>query len=43
MRARKPDIIYCQAQGWPTDSPDGQKPAYDDVIQAASGLSLIHI
>jgi len=39
VRARKPDIIYCQAQGWPTDSPDGQKPAYDDVIQAASGIA----
>jgi crotonobetainyl-CoA:carnitine CoA-transferase CaiB-like acyl-CoA transferase len=33
-----PDIIYCQAQGYPTDSDKADSPAYDDVIQAASGL-----
>lgn len=40
--ARKPDIIMCQAQGWPTDSPDGDRPAYDDVVQSASGMAHIY-
>ncbi|MGB8861820.1 MAG: CoA transferase [Ilumatobacteraceae bacterium] len=40
--ARKPDIIYCQAQGWPTDSADGDRPAYDDVVQSASGIAHIY-
>jgi crotonobetainyl-CoA:carnitine CoA-transferase CaiB-like acyl-CoA transferase len=34
----RPDIVYCQAQGHPSDSPAANAPAYDDVIQAASGL-----
>lgn len=32
------DIIYCQAQGWPSDSPLADAPAYDDIVQAASGI-----
>ena len=39
VKARNPRIIFCQAQGWPTDGPAGNRPAYDDVIQSASGLS----
>lgn len=35
----RPDIVMCQAQGWPTDGPAGNRPAYDDVIQAASGVA----
>jgi len=34
----RPDIVYCQAQGYPTDSDRADAPAYDDVIQAATGL-----
>jgi crotonobetainyl-CoA:carnitine CoA-transferase CaiB-like acyl-CoA transferase len=33
------DIIYCQAQGFRTDGPRGNDPAYDDIIQAESGLA----
>ncbi len=33
-----PDIVYCQAQGYPSDSEAADAPAYDDVIQAATGL-----
>ena len=40
--ARKPDIVYCQAQGWPTDSPEADKPAYDDVVQSASGVADVY-
>lgn len=35
----RPDVIYCQAQGWPLASPEAEDPAYDEVIQAASGAS----
>jgi crotonobetainyl-CoA:carnitine CoA-transferase CaiB-like acyl-CoA transferase len=32
------DIVYCQAQGFPIDSAESENPAYDDIIQSASGL-----
>ena len=37
VRARE-DIIYCQALGYATGSGREDQPAYDDVIQAASGV-----
>lgn len=39
LRALKPDLIYCIANGYGSDGPFADRPAYDDVIQAASGLS----
>lgn len=39
VREFKPDIIYCQAQGFPLDGPSANEPAYDDIIQAACGVS----
>ena len=39
VRAVKPDIIFCEAKGFREDSPQADDPAYDDVIQAGSGLS----
>ena len=41
LSAIKPDLIYCQAQGWPIGSERAEEPAYDDIIQAASGVSDI--
>jgi len=38
VRAVRPDIVYCQAHGWATGSGDEEMPAFDDVIQAASGI-----
>ena len=38
VAAVQPDIVYCQAQGYPSDSPAANAPAYDDVIQAGTGL-----
>jgi crotonobetainyl-CoA:carnitine CoA-transferase CaiB-like acyl-CoA transferase len=38
IAAVKPDIVYCQAQGFPLDSSRSDEPAYDDIIQAASGV-----
>ena len=32
------EVVYCQAQGYPSDSPAADAPAYDDVIQAGSGI-----
>ncbi len=35
----RPDVVFCQAQGWPSDSPDANRPAYDDIIQSATGAA----
>ena len=35
----RPDIVYCQATGFASDSPEADKPAFDDIIQAASGVT----
>jgi crotonobetainyl-CoA:carnitine CoA-transferase CaiB-like acyl-CoA transferase len=39
VKAIKPDLIYCAAVGYGRDGPYAGRPAYDDVIQAASGLA----
>jgi crotonobetainyl-CoA:carnitine CoA-transferase CaiB-like acyl-CoA transferase len=39
LSAVRSDIVYCQAQGFPLDGPQADEPAYDDIIQAASGVS----
>lgn len=41
LRAEKPDLVYCVATGFGQDGPDAARPAFDDVIQAASGLASI--
>lgn len=38
VRAVRPDIVFCQAHGYPSDSPAANAPAYDDIIQSASGI-----
>jgi crotonobetainyl-CoA:carnitine CoA-transferase CaiB-like acyl-CoA transferase len=38
VAAARPDIIYCQAHGFPSDSPQADAPAFDDIIQAACGV-----
>jgi crotonobetainyl-CoA:carnitine CoA-transferase CaiB-like acyl-CoA transferase len=38
LAAVRPDIVYCQANGFPSDSAYANAPAFDDVIQAASGV-----
>jgi formyl-CoA transferase len=37
----RPDIVYCAATGFDQDGPDAGKPAFDDIIQAASGLASV--
>ncbi|MFO0997303.1 MAG: CoA transferase [Alphaproteobacteria bacterium] len=41
VRALRPDIIYCGAYGFGARGPYGDKAAYDDVIQAASGIAAL--
>lgn len=39
VRAIKPDIVYTNCYGYSRRGPDGDKPAYDDTIQAECGIS----
>jgi len=41
VRALKPDIIYCGAFGFGSAGPYRHKAAYDDLIQAASGVAAL--
>lgn len=36
---RRPDIIFCQAHGYPSDGPRADEPAYDDVVQTETGIA----
>jgi formyl-CoA transferase len=38
VSAINPRIVYCVATGFDQDGPDAGKPAFDDIVQAASGL-----
>lgn len=42
LKALKADIVYCGAQGFGERGPNSDVPAYDDIIQAASGLSYLN-
>ncbi|MEM7091656.1 MAG: CoA transferase [Actinomycetota bacterium] len=39
VRTVRPDVVFCQAHGFPSDSPLRDEPAYDDIIQSACGLA----
>jgi crotonobetainyl-CoA:carnitine CoA-transferase CaiB-like acyl-CoA transferase len=39
VRAIRPDIVYAHAAGYGAGGPYAGEPAYDDLIQAASGLA----
>ncbi len=39
VAAVKPDIIYAHGSGYGSDGPYAGEPAYDDLIQSASGLA----
>jgi crotonobetainyl-CoA:carnitine CoA-transferase CaiB-like acyl-CoA transferase len=39
VKAIRPDIIYCHGAGYGSDGPYAGEPAYDDLVQAGSGLA----
>ncbi|MFV0307141.1 MAG: CaiB/BaiF CoA transferase family protein [Desertimonas sp.] len=41
VAADHPRLVYCQAQGFRTGSDEADRPAYDDIIQAATGLAQL--
>jgi len=42
LKALKKDIIFCYAPGFGQEGRYGDNPAYDDIIQAASGLAYLN-
>ena len=42
VKAIRADIVYCAATGFGQDGPDRNKPAFDDIIQAACGLASVN-
>ncbi len=41
LRARNPRLIHCGAYGFSEAGPYAGRPAYDDIIQAASGIAAL--
>jgi len=41
VRRIKPDIVYVGAYGYAADGPYGDRPAYDDAIQALCGVAAL--
>jgi crotonobetainyl-CoA:carnitine CoA-transferase CaiB-like acyl-CoA transferase len=39
VKALRPDVVYVHAAGYGSDGPYAGEPAYDDLIQSASGLA----
>ena len=40
-REQRADIVYCAISGYGQDGPMARRPAYDHVVQAASGITLL--
>lgn len=42
VRAINPDIVYCSISGFGSTGPDRDRPGYDTIVQAASGVMSIN-
>ena len=42
LRLFKPDLVYCWSPGFASHGPDANSPAYDDIIQARSGMAALN-
>ena len=42
LRLVKPDLVYCWSPGFASHGPDANSPAYDDIIQARSGIAALN-
>lgn len=42
LKPIKPDLIYCWSPGFASHGPDANSPAYDDIIQARSGIAALN-
>ena len=42
LSAIKPDLVYAYACGFGQDGPNADEPAYDDTIQASSGVAALN-
>ena len=41
LHADHPGLVFCHAQGWSMESGLADRPAYDDVIQTATGMAFL--
>lgn len=41
VRAKRPDVVYCAMSGYGQEGDMSKRPAYDHVIQAASGITML--
>jgi crotonobetainyl-CoA:carnitine CoA-transferase CaiB-like acyl-CoA transferase len=42
LQGIKPDLVYAFAAGYDQSGPNANEPAYDDIIQAASGVAALN-